>query len=99
MKKLIAVFLVLTLLCGCAPREKSVTFTAKVLKVTESSLLLESEDQKESGICAGSQIYIPNQNLPEGISQGSVLQIEFDGLIMESWPLQLGRIYSITFVD
>jgi uncharacterized protein (DUF1697 family) len=70
---------------------ESFLFKATVLSVDETSALvepLESEDEIRS---SGDQVYI---DLPAGleVAVGDEVTIEYDGMIMESYPLQINTM-------
>ncbi len=98
MKKIMAVLICMLTLSGCAgtvQKPAGVYFTAKVAAVYEKSLLIETTDSGNSGMSVGTPAYISRSEAEESYSAGDVLKITFDGVIMETYPAQLGKIYSV----
>ncbi len=69
-------------------------FTAKVLSCTESSLLVESTSSS-GGIREGDQVSVSRQGLTDEVKKGYSILIFFDGLVMETYPLQISGVYEI----
>lgn len=98
MKKIMAVLMCVLTLSGCtriAQQPLKASFTAKVMGVYEKSLLINVTDQGNSGMSVGTPAYIGRSEAEESFSAGDILKITFDGMIMETYPVQLGKIYSI----
>lgn len=76
---------------------ETVTFQAVVLETSETSVLVEPVEGS-SELNSADQIRIPNE---EGIpfGAGDVIEIEYDGSILESYPAQLGKVYQITLIE
>ena len=75
----------------------TVTFQAVVLESSDTSILAEPvEGSLESD--SSDQFRIPKE---EGIKlqAGDVIEIEYDGSILESYPAQLGEVYQITLIE
>ena len=108
MKRLIAFLIASVLLlslvaCKCSDEPESpntngdgYSFTAKVVDKYESSLLLEVSDAKSSNISEGSQAIISIKSDYPDCSVGDYVTVVFDGIVLESYPLQIPNVYSIT---
>ena len=103
MKKLTT--LVLALLCvfalvGC--NKQNDTFpnpdTYIVMEVTESSLLV-AEIGEDGKAIEAKQYRVPNEFHSTNIAVGDRIKIEHDGQILETFPVQFGRIFSMEHQD
>ena len=114
MKKLIAVFLAMVFalsLIGCDSRndvpfdETGAFFVGKVLEIHESTMLVEVTYTGNCGVSEGSQVNVSTDKIVGVINNDSsfvtdnYVRVEFDGSIMETYPLQLGEIYKIDVTD
>ena len=111
MKRLIAFLIASVLLIslvGCNQSEKPETpdingeeysFTAKILEKSENSLLLEVSDAKNSNILEGTQATIAIKSDYPSCSVGDYITVSFDGTVLESYPLQIPNVYSITLLN
>ncbi len=99
---------ILTLLClfgisGCGSKEAF--FIAKVLEIGDSTLLVEVTDKGNCGVSVGEQIRFSSEKLggvlenDSSIVTENYLRVEFNGEIMETYPLKLGEIFSIDITD
>jgi hypothetical protein len=70
----------------------NVILKAKVIDINESSALIANMD----GNVNKADIYIINISDVEDVKAGSILEIEFDGTVMDSFPMQIGNISKIT---
>lgn len=107
-KWIFAVIMMIFLFTACGKTENPIilpeqeesvttTFQAVVLESSDTSILAEPmEGSFESA--SSDQFNIPNK---EGIKfqAGDVIEIEYDGSIMESYPAQLGKVYRITLIE
>lgn len=66
--------------------------TARVVEVHERSILVAPLEGEVPG--SDSRILI-TVDAGSGYAVGDVVQIRYDGQILETWPLQLGRVYGI----
>ena len=110
MKRWIAIFLALVgifALFGCSAEEKGSDapkfyFTAEVVQENENTYLIEITDKENSGITPGEQTYLTKAEVTgSGITQlakGDVVRVVFDGNVMETYPLQLGEVYSVALL-
>ena len=111
MKRLIAfllasVFLVSLVACNRSDEPEipdvngeGYSFTAKVLSKYEDSLLLEVSDAKSSNILEGTQATIAIKSDYPACSVGDYITVSFDGTVLESYPLQIPNVYSITLLN
>lgn len=77
-------------------------FIAKVVEVSGNTMLVEITDSETSGITEGSEAWISSQKESNidysGFSAGDTVQVYFDGLVMESSPLQINSVTRISFL-
>lgn len=76
------------------------SFTAKVLEVREDALLVEPLEG-EAVRNSADRIVVSTEgleNLPE-LEAGDAVEIAFDGSVMESYPAQLGEVYSVELAE
>ena len=110
MKKLIAVALALVCvlgLVGCNSKkdvpfdETGAFFVAKVVEATETTMLVEVTYKGNCGVSEGDQVSVPTEKIAgvldsdPSIVTDNYVRIEFNGNIMESYPLQLGEVFKI----
>ncbi len=87
--------------CGKAVTEETpqAYFIAEVLEVHGTNMLVAVIDKGNSGATAGSEAYVTkNVTSEEGCPNlyvGDIIKVYFDGSVMESYPLQLGEVFSI----
>ena len=75
----------------------AITFQAVVLETSDLSILV-TPVEGSAELASSDQFSIPNK---EGIElqAGDMIEIEYDGSIMESYPAQLGEVYKITLIE
>lgn len=73
-----------------------VTFTATVLEVREGSLLVEPVEGDEM-LSTADRILVDTggADLPDGVAEGAVVEITFDGMVRESYPAQISGVTEI----
>ena len=100
-------FICIFALFGCAGKSEGADtpkfyFTAEVVQENESTYLIEITDKENSGITPGEQTYLTRAEVTgSGITQlakGDVIRVVFDGNVMETYPLQLGEVYSVALL-
>ncbi len=80
-------------------------FIAKVVELYEKSMLLEVTDKGNCGVNIGNQITVSTEKIAGVLANDAsmvtdnYLRIEFDGLILESYPLQLGKVFKIDITN
>lgn len=106
--KMISVYLLLALLLfglvGCAAtqdnEEEHVTFLATVVELPGNTVIVEPEESSAAAASASrialSLSDITDDSLPQ---VGDVYQIEYDGVILETYPAQLHRVFSMEVVS
>ena len=108
MKRFIAVALSLFCLLGvgaCRMPADTTTayFVAEVIEMDANSLLLEVTDQGNGGPAAGDRVRVSAPSVTAAveaqITVGACLRIEYDGHVMETYPLQIGEVYSVAVVE
>ena len=97
MKRLLPLILALACVlslsaCGGEPGGQAY-FNATVMAVNEGSAELECTDKLTSSTDTAS-----SDGAPE-LAVGDAVRVVFDGLIMESYPIQLGTIFAIYRLD
>ena len=107
MKKLIAAVLAFVFvfsLIGCSsdrrgtPNDEIDYCTFIVMEVTESNLLVSEIDEDGKAIEA-KQYRVPNEFHSSNIAVGDRIKIEHNGEILETFPMQFGRIFSMEYQD
>ena len=76
------------------------TFMASVLEVHEGYLLVEPlEGEAVRG--SADRITVSTGQLEDlpALEAGDVVTVAFDGVVMESYPAQLGEVYSVTLAE
>ncbi len=74
-----------------------ITFQASVIEKNNDSIIVKPEDSSLE-LASADKFYIPNvENLELQI--GDLVEISYNGEIMESYPAQLGEVYKITVID
>lgn len=74
----------------------SFTFQATVLEASDSQILAEPVPGSAE-LASADQFSLPNQD-GLALQTGDLIEIEYNGGIMESYPAQLGEVYSIRVV-
>ena len=75
------------------------SFTAKILEKSETWLLLEVSDAENSNILEGSQATIAiKSNYPQ-CQKGDYITVVFDGVVQETYPLQIPNVSSIIVLN
>ncbi len=103
MKKIIAIILaVLLVVCitGCGKEEKAQAyFNAEILEVRENNLWVRVVNSGSSGISVWEEFYVTKNVTSENgcpeLTAGDTVRVFFNGDVMETYPLQLGTVYSI----
>lgn len=75
----------------------AVTFQAIVLECSDTSILAEPVEGSLE-LDSADQFHIPNIEGTQ-LQAGDVIEIAYDGSIMETYPAQLGEVYSITLIE
>ena len=107
MKKALA--FVLALVCvlvfvGCNSQKPTGNITTPnsdtymVMEVKES-ILLVAEIGEDGKAVESKQYSVPNEFHSSNISVGDTIKIEHNGEILETFPMQFGRIHSMEFQD
>ena len=111
MKKLFAILLALVLALSIVACNKNdepqntdtnneeYSFTAKILEKSEAWLLLEVSDAENSNILEGSQATIAIKSDYPQCQKGDYITVVFDGVVQETYPLQIPNVSSIIVLD
>lgn len=75
----------------------TVTFRATVMEVSDAEILVEPVNGTIE-LSSADRIYVPNKEGLE-LQAGDIVEIEYDGSILESYPAQLGEVYNIKIVE
>ena len=75
------------------------TFTATVLEVSEGYLLVEPVEG-DAMLATADRILVSvsGLTLPDGVAEGAVVAITFDGFVRESYPAQISGVTEIVLV-
>ncbi|MCM1242879.1 MAG: hypothetical protein NC314_08565, partial [Roseburia sp.] len=77
--------------------ETTVTFQATVIEISNDTILVKPVDGS-SELNSADKFSIPNAENLE-LQVGNLLEITYNGDIMESYPAQLGEVYEITVIE
>ena len=111
MKRITAVLcplvIILLALVGCAPRsmnhiianEPSITGVVQEVHDTRILIHIETEGYPAGADCSVSLDVENKDGLYSPISVGDVVTVYFDGSIVESYPLQINTVYTITLTE
>jgi len=74
-----------------------VYFVAEVVELLDGSLMVRVTDPGDSGTAVGTDaaLFLRNVTLPDGLCEGDLIRVEFDGLVQESYPIGIPNIDSI----
>ena len=103
MKKALSVLLVLTCLltaCQLGSGTETARFTGKVLEKYDNGCLLEVVRDGNQGFSSGDMVMVNTQinSCPE-YAVGDYLTITFDGVVAESYPPQIFKVYTVEKTD
>lgn len=71
-----------------------------VISHMEDSYVIVNPLENEEEIKAADKISIPIKAIDEiKVNEGDTIEIVYDGIIKESYPAQLGEIYSIKLIE
>lgn len=73
-------------------------FDAEIIEVHNNSLLVKVIESGDSGILLGSEAWISSGKAAidySGFSAGETIKVFYDGVVMESYPLQISSVTSI----
>ncbi|MCM1223201.1 MAG: YobA family protein [Lachnospiraceae bacterium] len=108
-KKLYSTICVLCLavitLCACGKQEnpiadnepEAIAFQATVIEINKDTILVKPVDGS-SELNSADKFSIPNDENLE-LQVDDLLEITYNGDIMESYPAQLGEVYEITLIE
>lgn len=77
-----------------------VTFEAKILEISEKSFLVEPVEGSWE-LNSSDQFTVPIEKMDSALEPqiGDIIEIVYNGEIMESYPARLGKVYSIKVVE
>lgn len=78
----------------------STVFTATVLEVGDGYLLVEPVEG-DAMLATADKIMVSTNDVavPDGVAKGAVVRITFDGVIRESYPVQISGVTEILLAD
>ena len=76
------------------------SFTATVLEAGDGYLLVEPVEG-DAMLATADKIMVSTNDVavPDGVAEGAVVEITFDGLIRESYPAQISGVTEILLID
>ena len=83
--------------------KEQVYFDATVLEVKKKSIKVKCSESFDSGIPVDEEFSVTTNRVESGelpdLNAGDHIRIVFDGIIKESYPLQLGNVFAIYLLD
>ncbi len=83
--------------------KEQVYFDATVLEVKKKSIKVKCSEAFDSGIPVDEEFSVTTNRVESGelpdLNAGDHIRIVFDGIIKESYPLQLGNVFAIYLLD
>ena len=83
--------------------KEQVYFDATVLEVKKKSIKVKCSESFDSGIPVDEEFSVTTNKVESGelpdLNAGDHIRIVFDGIIKESYPLQLGKVFAIYLLD
>lgn len=83
--------------------KEQVYFDATVLEVKKKSIKVKCSESFDSGIPVDEEFSVTTNRVESGelpdLNAGDHIRIVFDGIIKESYPLQLGKVFAIYLLD
>ena len=83
--------------------KEQVYFDATVLEVKKKSIKVKCSESFDSGIPVDEEFSVTMNRVDSGelpdLNAGDHIRIVFDGIIKESYPLQLGNVFAIYLLD
>ena len=83
--------------------KEQVYFDATVLEVKKKSIKVKCSESFDSGIPVDEEFSVTTNRVESGelpdLNAGDHIRIAFDGIIKESYPLQLGNVFAIYLLD
>ena len=83
--------------------KEQVYFDATVLEVKKKSIKVKCSESFDSGIPVDEEFSVTTNRVESGelpdLNAGDRIRIVFDGIIKESYPLQLGNVFAIYLLD
>ena len=83
--------------------KEQVYFDATVLEVKKKSIKVKCSESFDSGIPVDEEFSVTTNRVESGelpdLNAGDHIRVVFDGIIKESYPLQLGNVFAIYLLD
>ena len=100
MKKLlipILIIICMLFVLGCSKKNQAY-FDATVIEYSVDMYTVKVTDKGTTGISIGERAFVYEGDLSKNnpvISVGDTVRVFFDGVVMETAPLQLGEVYKV----
>lgn len=86
-------------LCLTACHQQNAVFVGTVVEVSENSLLIEPLEG-EGETRSSDRITLGMSKMEDlELTEGDVVEITYNGIILESYPAQLDEVYSVELVE
>ena len=73
-------------------------FKAEIIEMSEKALVIKPLDEYSESR-SSDKISIPNWFAKDSVKVGDIIGISYDGVILESYPAQLSKIFSMEYYD
>ena len=88
----------MTISDGAMTITKNPFFKAEIIEMSEKALVIKPLDEY-SEARSSDKISIPNWFAKDSVKVGDIIGISYDGAILESYPAQLSKIFSMEYYD
>ena len=85
--------------------ETGAFFVAKVVEIKGTTLLVEVTDKGNCGASVGDAVVVSAEQIADVLANNpsivtdNYVRVEFSGEILESYPLQLAKVFKIDIID
>ena len=83
---------------GAMTVTKNPFFKAEIIEMSEKALVIKPLDEY-SEARSSDKISVPNWFAKDAVKVGDIIGISYDGAILESYPAQLSKIFSMEYYD
>ena len=73
-------------------------FKAEIIEMSEKALVIKPLDEYAEAR-SSDKISVPNWFAKDSVKVGDIIGISYDGVILESYPAQLSKIFSMEYYD
>ena len=88
----------MTISDGAVTITKNPFFKAEIIEMSEKALVIKPLDEYSESR-SSDKISIPNWFAKDSVKIGDIIGISYDGAILESYPAQLSKIFSMEYYD